>query len=86
MSLSEDRRLVNVATPKARFEGANLSPSTFSDVNLAQSQFSNVSLAAASFQDVNLSNCSVTDANLEGMTINGILVSELLSTYDSHRR
>ena len=40
-------------------------------------------MPAAPFRDtqMNLRNVAITDANLEGMTINGILVTELLRAY-----
>ena len=67
------------------------SGSDFSDVSLAGATFHNVNLARASIDDANLSeleirnanlkNASIVDSATDGMTIDGIAVSDLLSTY-----
>jgi uncharacterized protein YjbI with pentapeptide repeats len=73
------------------FRKVNLSGSVFNDVNLSSVTVTNVNLAESSLSDVNLTNLKIRDANLshasiddsatEGMTINGILVSDLLAAY-----
>lgn len=65
----------------AHFQDVNLDSACFLDVNLANSSFSDVSLMGARLHDVNLGNVAITDANLDGMTINGILVTDLLRVY-----
>jgi hypothetical protein len=74
--------IVNARFPGSSFVAADLSSATFDDVNLRDAAFANVALAAASFRDVNLAYASIADTNLEGMTINGILVSDLFSAYN----
>jgi uncharacterized protein YjbI with pentapeptide repeats len=55
-----------------KFENCDLKGSTITDCNL-----SNVSIT-----DCNLSNVNITDCNLTGMTINGILVEDLLKKFE----
>jgi uncharacterized protein YjbI with pentapeptide repeats len=71
--------------------GADISGSTFTDVNLAQSTFTDVNLAGATIHNANLAGLRIGDANLtgvsivdcrtDGMTINGILVAEMVAAY-----
>jgi len=67
---------------------SDLSESRFSDTRLVRSTFTNVNLKTSSFSDVNLSdiafaeNVSITAANLTGMTINGVLISDLFCAYE----
>ena len=63
---------------------SDLAQSSFDDVNMQGSTFTNINLGNTSFIDVNLSNASIKDANLTGMTINGVLVSELIRVYEKH--
>jgi len=70
---------------EAHFNDVDLRSSRFADVNLADASFSNVSLTGAKFDDVNFGNVAITDANLEGMTIDGILVSELFRAYGARQ-
>jgi uncharacterized protein YjbI with pentapeptide repeats len=44
--------------------------------------FSNVALAGATFRNVNLANVAIEDAKLDGMTIDGVLVSDLFRAYN----
>lgn len=72
---------------------ADIRDSRFDDVNLANSTFNNVSLGGAKFSDVNTSNtvfenisfknAKFSNADYTGMTIEGILVDELLTSYRS---
>jgi uncharacterized protein YjbI with pentapeptide repeats len=65
----------------SRFRNVNLRASEFNDVNLRDARFENVALTGARFRNVCLGNVAIADANLEGMTINGIRVTELLRVY-----
>jgi len=78
----------------ARFDDTNLESAVFDDVNLSQASFKNINLFGATFSDVNLSGASfgnlnlsdtsITNANYTGMTIEGVLVSDLLACYEKH--
>lgn len=68
----------------ATFSDTNLARAVFDDVNLGDARFHNINLENASFDNINLSNSRIDNANLQGMTINGILVSELLRVYAEH--
>nr|WP_295769932.1 pentapeptide repeat-containing protein [Rhodoferax sp.] len=65
----------------AKFTNVDLGSSHFEDVSLRAAKFTNVALNGAHFSDANFSNVLIEDSNLEGMTINGILVTELLMAY-----
>ena len=45
-------------------------------------KFENCDLNGSTITDCNLSNVNITDCNLSGMTINGILVEDLLKAYN----
>ena len=74
-----------------KIEKADIHGSEFLDVNLAGAKFIDVNLSGAVFDDVNLTrekfhniNCShvsFEEACYEGMTIDGIAVTELLRVY-----
>jgi uncharacterized protein YjbI with pentapeptide repeats len=61
------------------------------DANLSDSSFVNVKLTNATFDDINFSNTTINNANLShlhitdsctvGMTIDGVLVSDLQAAY-----
>jgi uncharacterized protein YjbI with pentapeptide repeats len=79
----------------AEFLNVNLNGAQFRDVNLAEAQFVDVNLKGARLEDVALvrvtirnadcSHLSLEDACYEGMTIDGILVTELLRVYRAAR-
>jgi len=60
---------------------ADLSGSSFVNVKLANAAFEDINLSRTTIHNVNLSHVIITDANTEGMTINGILVSDLQAAY-----
>lgn len=73
----------------------NLSDAIFNDVNLSNASFENVNLSGTRITDANLTGLHITNVNLggaviadavfEGMTINGILVTDLLASYEAMR-
>jgi len=65
---------------RSQFNGVNL----FKNINLFGATFSDVNLSGASFGNLNLSDTSITNANYTGMTIEGVLVSDLLACYEKH--
>jgi DNA-binding MarR family transcriptional regulator len=70
----------------SHFSHAKLAQSRFDDIDLQQTQFTNINLTGTTFANVNLSKVSISNANLEGMTINDILVTDLLRVYQSHAK
>ena len=62
-------------------ENVNIAGAKFDDVNMESAVFNNIKLAGARFTDINFSNASIDHANLTGMTINGLLVTDLLAAY-----
>ncbi len=75
----------NSRHPGSRFADVDLSDSVFADVSLRSARFDNVALTGATFRNVCLGNVSIEDANLEGMTIDGVLVSDLFRAYTRSR-
>ena len=71
----------NADMQHARFENVNLLSAAFADVNLRDSTFENVALDGATLRNVALRNVRIANANLEGMTIDGVLVTELLRAH-----
>lgn len=72
---------------------SDMSGSTFINVNLASAVFDDVNLTGTTLNNVNLSGLRISYANLkgasivqsltDGMTINGISVTELLACYQA---
>ena len=89
----EDKEELTLAQTRRRLVAADadLSRSTFTDVNLAAATFENVSLSEAGVRNANLSgirirdadlrNASIADCMTEGMTVDGIAVSEMMAAY-----
>jgi uncharacterized protein YjbI with pentapeptide repeats len=48
--------------------------------------FEEATLCDSTFRNVDLSHVTIVDCNLQGMTINGILVAELLKAYENRAR
>jgi uncharacterized protein YjbI with pentapeptide repeats len=61
----------------------DLSGSSFNDVNLTGAVLDNVNLSGLKINNACMKKVSITDAALQGMTINGILVTELLAAYNA---
>jgi DNA-binding MarR family transcriptional regulator/catechol 2,3-dioxygenase-like lactoylglutathione lyase family enzyme len=66
---------------ESRFTNVKLAKSAFDDVNLKGSTFTNVNLAGAALTDVNLADVVIKDANVKGLSINGLLFSELIRAH-----
>lgn len=69
----------------ARFRDVNLSAAQFNDINLSNAVFDDVNLTRLIIRNANCSHLAITDACCEGMTIDGILVTDLLRAYQRHR-
>jgi uncharacterized protein YjbI with pentapeptide repeats len=76
----------------SKFIDVGLGDAVFDNVFLGNAQFNNVCMTKARLHDVNLSDgriehvnlarVSITDCHLDGMTIDGIPVTELLAAYN----
>jgi len=66
---------------EARFHDTNLAGADFDDVNLSGARLHNINLSEATFDNLNLSNAAITNAKLDGMTIDGVLVSDLFAAW-----
>lgn len=69
----------------SRFEDVNMSGWTLHDVNLSGMRVDNANLAGLHVSNANLAGAHIADCRLEGMTIDGILVTELLAAYEGAR-
>ena len=66
---------------QSKFYNANLPNAVFDEVNLQSPSFDNVALTDARLRNVCLTNVWISEAKLDGMTIDGILVTELIAAY-----
>jgi uncharacterized protein YjbI with pentapeptide repeats len=83
-------KLTNIKRPIDAVD-ADLSGSTFTDVRLSGAKFNDVNLMGCAISHANLSGLRISNANLagasivdsatNGMTIDGIAVSDLLAAY-----
>jgi uncharacterized protein YjbI with pentapeptide repeats len=64
---------------------ADLSGSSFVNVKLTNATFDDINLSHTTIHNVNLSHVSITDADTTGMTIDGVLVSDLQAAYRATR-
>ena len=69
---------------QAVFSNINLSEGNFNNVNLSSSVINSISHSGARFSDLNMSNVEISDANIQGMSIDGLLVTDLLESYLSN--
>ncbi len=78
---------LSLKTTKRRIEAddADLSGSSFTNVRLAGATFDDIDLSHARFRNVNLAGVSIDDCGIEGMSIEGVAVSDLLQTYRNSR-
>ena len=67
--------------PNSRFCDVDLTASVFDDVSLRRADFHNVALTGATFRDVYKADVSISQARLDGMTIDGVPVTELQRAY-----
>src|SRR5947209_20280559 len=71
----------NVNLAGCSFKNVNMSGATFEDANLSGWKVSDVNLAGLKIVKANLAGASISQGRMEGMTIEGILVSDLLAAY-----
>ncbi len=89
----DTRQTIKLENMKQRIDATDtdMSGSAFTDVSLSGARFSDVNLAAVIINDANLSGLRISNANLtgasivesltDGMTIDGIAVSDLMTAY-----
>jgi uncharacterized protein YjbI with pentapeptide repeats len=65
---------------------ADLSGSVFNDVNFAGTSITNVNFTGLRVTDANLTGACFEDCRTDGMTINGIALSELLAVYRASQK
>jgi uncharacterized protein YjbI with pentapeptide repeats len=91
--MTESEQTLKLTNIKRRIEAvdADLSGSTFTDVYFSRAKFNDVNLTDGTISNANLSGLRISNANLagasivdsatNGMTIDGIPVSDLLAAY-----
>jgi uncharacterized protein YjbI with pentapeptide repeats len=67
------------------FNDVNLAGTTFENVNLSNARIHDVKLSHLVIDNANLSHASIAESCLHGMTINGILVTDLLAAYSAQQ-
>lgn len=82
------RRLVadDVDLSGSQFSNVKLEGVDFQNVNMRASRFSDVALAGAAFSNVDLSDVSISSANTSGLTVDGVLLSEMIRAYQNRAR
>ena len=63
------------------FNNINLSESTFTDINLTGTQVENVNASNVTFHCVKFEGAAIDRCLLDGMTIDGVLVTDLIAAY-----
>ena len=71
----------NVNLAGCTFKNVNMSGATFEDANLSGWKLTDVNLAGLKIAKANLAGASIMEGRMEGMTIEGVLVSDLLAAY-----
>jgi len=66
-----------------QFDDVNLSTTKITNANLTGLALSDVNLSDATIDNANLSRLAISIANLEGMTNNGVLVTDLIKAHDA---
>jgi len=72
---------VRVALTGSSFRDADLSGVVVDNVTAKLSKWSNVDLSGMSIRDANLGGASISESNTDGMTIDGVLVTDLMKAY-----
>jgi uncharacterized protein YjbI with pentapeptide repeats len=72
----------NQSLASAQFNDVDLRAARFDNVCLAESTFNNIDLSAARFSGVNLKNVAIKYAAMDGMTIDGVLVTDLFAAFE----
>jgi len=80
-----DTAITDATMTDAAFRDTNLSGARFNDVDLSKAHIRDTDFSGGSFSDLNLSNTAITDSKLDGMTIDGILVTELFAAYEASK-
>ena len=63
------------------FRDVQMSGAVIRDADLSAAQFADVRLRGARFTDVDFRDAEIRDSNLTGLSIDGILVTDLVSIY-----
>ena len=64
------------------FDDVNMTELSIHNANMTDARISNVNMTGAVIEQATLKNLAIRDADLTGMTINGILVSDLLENWE----
>jgi uncharacterized protein YjbI with pentapeptide repeats len=71
----------NVNLSNAAFNDVNLSGASIRNANLSGWQVQDVTLSGLQLRDADLRNASIVECLTEGMTIDGILLSDLIACW-----
>jgi uncharacterized protein YjbI with pentapeptide repeats len=73
----------DVRMPNVRINNTNLSALSLVNTNVSGAKFDDVNLSGAHFHNVSLANVKIEESCVDGMTINDILVTDLLMAYEA---
>jgi uncharacterized protein YjbI with pentapeptide repeats len=74
-------RFDDVNLSGSSFHNANMSGSSFDDINMSGWTVHNANLSGWKVSKVNLAGAAFSEGRYDGMTIDGIAVTDLLETY-----
>ena len=70
----------------SHYDDVNMSGSSFDDVNMSGWRINDVNLAGLRLAKANLAGASITGCRYDGMTIDGIPVTDLLDAYRARHK
>lgn len=73
--------IIEKSIPSSKFDNVNMEGTSFNNINLKNSTFTDINFQNTKFRNVNMENVELSDCNLSGMTIEGILVLEMIEAY-----
>jgi catechol 2,3-dioxygenase-like lactoylglutathione lyase family enzyme len=74
-------RVSNADISGSEFSNAKLAGTSFENIDMARCRLNDVNLSGTAITDVNLTDVSISQANMFGMTIDGVLVTDMVAAY-----
>lgn len=74
-------QIVDTNLSNSTFDNANLASANIHGSNVSNLQVTDCNMSNSVFREVNLSNARIEDAVIAGLTIDGILVSDMMAAY-----
>jgi uncharacterized protein YjbI with pentapeptide repeats len=84
-SVIDDSEFINVGMSRVRFDDACMEDASFTNINMQRATIHYVNLKGARITNCHLVGVAVEGGEIEGMTIDGVLVTDMLAAYRSLR-